>query len=119
MKKLLIIIVLFVILYGIIMVVPAYFAKDSPISLTPTIKNLKSATKESSEITTTATTNKFCIVSDTNGELLNFRKGASLDAEIITGIYEGTTLEILEDKDDWYNVMWNDVKGWVNKNYCK
>lgn len=48
---------------------------------------------------------------------LNLRKEALATAELITTIPNNTILTVLEEKDDWYKVEYNNQTGWVAKEY--
>lgn len=124
MKKLMIIIVLFVVLFGFLVGAPVYLSYKTGKTISMSTQQPKSNIRFLTKIQSTPTTviekmDGDCIVSDTDGELLNFRMAGNMKASIIKGITEGTKLTIIASQGDWYNVTWNDEEGWVNKNYCK
>ena len=52
---------------------------------------------------------------NTNG--VRIRKDATTDSEIVTNLNNGTDVEVLEQKDNWYKVKYNDSEGYMHKDY--
>ena len=50
-------------------------------------------------------------------DALRFRAGPSLDAEILDLVYNGSTVEILEDLGEWCRVRWNGQEGYMSSQY--
>lgn len=50
---------------------------------------------------------------------VRLRKDSSTKAEIITNIKQDETVEILGEKDDWYNVKYKSFTGYVSKEYVE
>ncbi len=48
---------------------------------------------------------------------LNMRKEPSASSEVLAVIPDGTKLVILDEKDDWYKVEYDDQTGWISKKY--
>ncbi len=55
----------------------------------------------------------------TNGGTLYVRKGPGTDHDIITYIYQGTTVTILGEENGWYKVNYGGGEGYVSKDYIK
>ena len=50
---------------------------------------------------------------------LNVRKGANLNAERIGRLKDGTRVVILAVEGDWYKIEWNNLTGYVYKDYLR
>ncbi|HHV59871.1 MAG TPA: SH3 domain-containing protein [Clostridiaceae bacterium] len=50
-------------------------------------------------------------------DVLNFRESPSLDAKILMQLLEGTEVQVTGYKDGWYNIVYEDVAGWVFGEY--
>lgn len=48
---------------------------------------------------------------------VNIRDNASLDSNILTTINPSTTLEYIDQENDWYKVKYNDTEVYVSSNY--
>lgn len=58
--------------------------------------------------------NKIGIVT---GDNLNVRQSPDLSANILTKLSKGTTVNVISDSGDWYNINYNEVNGWVFSKY--
>ena len=57
----------------------------------------------------------------TTTEVLNVRQDPDSKANIVTSVKKGAKIKIIASNDDktWYQVLANDKKGWVDKNYIQ
>ena len=56
---------------------------------------------------------------DTNGSNLNIRQEASINSKILGKIPDNTYVEILDNKDNFYYISYNNIKGYSHKDYIK
>lgn len=50
---------------------------------------------------------------------LCIRDDSDINSEVIYMLYEGMTFEILGKSDEWYNIKYNDIEGYVNERYVE
>ncbi|WP_129596836.1 C40 family peptidase [Anaerophilus nitritogenes] len=50
---------------------------------------------------------------------VNVRQKPSADAYKITSLNNGDNVQIIEDKEDWYQISFDDQEGWIHKDYVK
>ena len=56
---------------------------------------------------------------DTNGSNLNIRQEASINSKILGKIPDNTYVEILDNKDNFFYISYNNIKGYSHKDYIK
>jgi len=64
---------------------------------------------------------RWCVVG-TDGQVLNLRKGPSMDSEILNGLLPGKWVQILDVSGDgrWWHVRaWDEETGWIRTEFCK
>lgn len=69
--------------------------------------------------TVTPTRPASCFVANTDGEVLNVRKGPSLTAEIIGGLLPGQRLTVITWGKEWNQIRAGDLAGFVAAKYCE
>jgi len=52
---------------------------------------------------------------NTNG--VRMRKAPSIDAEIVTNLHNGNSVEIIEKDGEWYKIKYNKQEGYIHSNY--
>lgn len=57
----------------------------------------------------------FCVVSDTEGDVLNIRKAPGMDKEIVGSLLPGTTVRVLSWGSEWHKI----TGGYVSATYCR
>lgn len=72
-------------------------------------------TEETNVVMPVEETTKYGIV--VNCELLNVRENGNTTANVITTIPNGTKVEIVSSKKDWYKVVAGDTTGFVMSEY--
>lgn len=53
------------------------------------------------------------------GSCVNVRSGATTDAGIVTKVYAGAVVELLELKDNWYSIKYNGYTGYICADYVR
>lgn len=53
------------------------------------------------------------------GSCVNVRSGPSTDYSILTKLYAGEKVELLEEKDGWYAICHGDVEGYMSADYVR
>jgi len=96
------------------------------IDSTPTPKSSSSPTGTATptqtprpSATVTPTRPASCFVANTDGEVLNVRKGPSLTAEIIGGLLPGQRLAVITWGKEWNQIRAGDLAGFVAAKYCE
>lgn len=56
---------------------------------------------------------------DTNGSNLNIRQEASINSKILGKIPDNTYVEILDNKDNFFYISYNNIKGYSHNDYIK
>jgi predicted RNA binding protein YcfA (HicA-like mRNA interferase family) len=93
---------------------PAY-AKPVPTASSTPAAILPSQTPKASQSSTLVqAAPAICIVGNTDGEVLNIRKSASLQAPILGGLLPKTKVTILARVGDWYKIE----SGYISMKYC-
>ena len=49
---------------------------------------------------------------------LNLREGPGLEFDVVTQVYSGTSLTLVEECGDWYKVKYQTYEGYVSAEYC-
>lgn len=91
-----------------------------PSRATPTPEPTKIATATSMQTPTkiASATPQFCIVVTPNDEVLNVRKGPSLESEIVAGVFAKTRFTVTGRTNDWLKVT-GPFDGYVFEKFCK
>ena len=53
------------------------------------------------------------------GSCVNVRSGPSTDHSILTRLYSGNKVELLQEQDGWYAVRFDDVEGYMSADYVR
>ena len=53
------------------------------------------------------------------GTVVNFRKEPSLSAKVLNQLKKGTKVNVIDSKDDWYQVVYNDAYGWMHSDWVQ
>jgi len=51
------------------------------------------------------------------GTVVNFRKEPSLSSKVLLKLKKGTKVTVIDSKEDWYHVCYNDAYGWMHQDW--
>lgn len=61
----------------------------------------------------------YCLVANTEGEVLNVRSAESLKAPILGGLVPGQRVTVLSAGDAWLFITTGDLTGYIYSKYCE
>ena len=51
------------------------------------------------------------------GTVVNFRKEPSLSSKVLLQLKKGTKVTVIDSKEDWYHICYNDAYGWMHQDW--